>query len=406
MSAPDRSGPIRQPHGILADDLTGACDVAGRLVALGYRSIVVLRPISAAALRKLPAADVVVVNTRSRSATPERASEFAIAAARSLTRAGWNVVYLKMDSTLRGHWAREVLSLEEVLRPARVVICPAFPARGRVFQNGRLHLAPSRPQNHRESQNLQYRLKAELGFPPRLIRLGTVKLGAAAIREAIKSAENRFIVLDATKERELAAIGRAFAHSTETILWVGSAGLARHVFPRRVREVPLPVRPSPRPWLLIQGSMKAISHEQFARLRGYAAVHSVLVQPDSTVQEIRASIVEVSKAVETGRSILVSAPREFSETFPPMFERYIAVLLRCCGHGRQLGGILACGGSTAEAVCDSLRARTLRIEREVRPGIPRGVLLDGQCPGLALITKAGGFGGPNEALNVFREVIG
>jgi uncharacterized protein YgbK (DUF1537 family) len=389
--------------GIIADDLTGACDVAGRLVARGYRPVVTLGPLSAPALRGLCAEDIVVINTRSRAATPARAPARAVAAARALTRRGWNVAYFKMDSTLRGHWATELAALERFLKADRVLICPAFPARGRAFRNGWL-VVPEPLKNRRRWPNLPQHLRSVLGGNPCLIRLQTVRRGAAAIRRAVQASEAVFVVIDAAKDRDLAAIGKALGHTPRKILWAGSAGLARYVFPPRARATTAAMRKSPRPWLFIQGSRQAISHEQFARLSKNGAVHCVLWQPDLPARTVRATLQEIQEALGRNRSVLISAPFDFARDFPQKSGKFIARLFRRLDPGRWLAGIFACGGSTAEAVCDSLRARMLRIEGEVRPGIPRGVLLDGRWPGLPLITKAGGFGGPNDVRSIFREV--
>ena len=62
------------------------------------------------------------------------------------------------------------------------------------------------------------------------------------------------------------------------------------------------------------------------------------------------------------------------------------------------------GGNTAETVCDGLHVTAMQVIGEVGPGIPRSVLLDGRWPGLPLITKAGGFGGPDEVREILEEI--
>ena len=63
-------------YGIIADDLTGSCDVAGRLTQLGYRPIIVVRPLATwrafVPLRKV--SRVLVLNTRSRDCRLQQAS--------------------------------------------------------------------------------------------------------------------------------------------------------------------------------------------------------------------------------------------------------------------------------------------------------------------------------------------
>jgi uncharacterized protein YgbK (DUF1537 family) len=55
-------------------------------------------------------------------------------------------------------------------------------------------------------------------------------------------------------------------------------------------------------------------------------------------------------------------------------------------------GIVLTGGDTALMVCGMLRARGIRLEREILPGIPWGRLIGGFADGTVVATKAGGFG--------------
>jgi len=57
-----------------------------------------------------------------------------------------------------------------------------------------------------------------------------------------------------------------------------------------------------------------------------------------------------------------------------------------------LGGALLTGGEMAAAFLKTVRARGLRLEREILPGIPLGRVISGKAAGLRVVTKAGGFG--------------
>jgi uncharacterized protein YgbK (DUF1537 family) len=399
----------RARFGILADDLTGACDVAGRLTSLGYRPMVSLRPTVTRALRRINEG-VLVVNTRSRASSHDRAQALAGAAAEDLDRSGRRVIYLKMDSTLRGHWPVELARLDQILRPERVMVCPAFPPRGRTFRNGNLELPDYARREFRRSHldgwspSLRLQLKRELGYSPHLVRLDVVRRGRDAVRRAVQAARTRFIIFDATQERDLATIGKSFADSPMRILWAGSAGLARHVFPPLAKPERGASRTARRPWLLIEGSRQMISHEQFDRLKAETSALTVTFHPSASRVDQRRWLKAAMVALRSDTPVAVSASREFFSSLSEEFAHFLGRLLNACLRHRLLGGVFVSGGSTAEAVCDSLRARTLRIESEVRPGIPRGVLLDGRWPGLALITKAGGFGSADEVLQILREV--
>lgn len=185
-----------RPLLIVADDLTGACDTAGAVAALaGAESVPVhLDARSGAGSSPGPTARVTALDLDSRSAPVAQAVERTITAV--MTAPG--DVYLKIDSTLRGHVVATVSAAAGAFRAvhpgAHVVVCPAFPARGRLVVGRRVVLD---------------------GQP-----LASTALGELAALHGIEIAE-------ASSDDDLAAIG---GRATDTpTLWVGSAGLAPHV---------------------------------------------------------------------------------------------------------------------------------------------------------------------------------
>ncbi len=115
-------------------------------------------------------------------------------AAEELERAARRVVYYKMDSTLRGHWPEELDALESLLQPARVMVCPAFPARGRYFRGGCLALRRELLHDFHMtlpaggSASLRHGLKEQLGYFPHHVRLEVVRRGQQAVRAAATAA--------------------------------------------------------------------------------------------------------------------------------------------------------------------------------------------------------------------------
>ena len=181
-------------YGIIADDLAGGCDVAGRLTLLGYRPVVHVSPVSGnRSLSSLPQGAVVIVNTRSRDGSLREAVARARAAARLLERSGAPVTYQKMDSTLRGHWAEEMKSIAQVLRPEHILLCPAFPAQGRFVRDGHLRVS-SGPYPDcsaffeiREDLSLHARLQQRCGWEALEIPRRVIRRGYGAIRAAVRA---------------------------------------------------------------------------------------------------------------------------------------------------------------------------------------------------------------------------
>ena len=331
-------------------------------------------------------------------------------AAEDLERAGWNVVYYKMDSTLRGYWPEELDALESLLQPVWVLVCPAFPARGRFFRGGRLELRKKLRQDFRTtllaggSASLRHGLKEQLGHLPHCVRLEVVRRGQQAVRATVTAANSRYLVFDATREGDLEVIGKAFRNSERRILWAGSAGLARYVLPRLAQPESGPSPTPQRPWLLIQGSRQRISHEQFHRLELDNAVLSIRFQEQPERKDLRRSYDAVLASLAARQHVAIAVPRDFGLRLPEAFADFLERLLRGLRRDRRLGGIFVSGGNTAETVCDGLRVTAMRVIGEVGPGIPWSVLLDGRWPGLPLITKAGGFGEPDEVREILKEI--
>jgi uncharacterized protein YgbK (DUF1537 family) len=399
-------------YGIVADDLTGACDVAGRLTHLGYRPVVRVGERGRAAQRSSPDAcsAVLVINARSRASSVDGAVALVRAAAEDLERAGRRVIYHKMDSTLRGHWPEELTTLDSLLRPANVLICPAFPARGRFYRRGCLDLSKEERKEFQRSEPACWstspgsRLKGQLGYGPHLVRLDVVRRGQKAVRKAVATRKTRYVVFDATRERDLEVIGKAFRDSEARVLWAGSAGLVRYVLPRLEQPESGPSTIPTRPWLLIQGSRQRISHEQFQRLEEEDSVLLLTFRSPRGRKERMLWHETALAALAQRQHVAITVPQDFGASLPGEFAHFLERLLRRIRYRRWLGGVLVSGGNTAEALCDSLQATALQVVAEVRPGIAWSFMVDGRWPGLPLITKAGGFGSAGEVREILKEV--
>ena len=126
--------------GAIADDLTGATDLALMLARGGMRTVQVMGvPESGAAL---PEADAVVVALKSRTIAPEAAVAQSLAAAAALRAAGARQLFFKycstFDSTDAGNIGPVAAALIDFVGGDIAVACPAFPANGRTVYMGQL----------------------------------------------------------------------------------------------------------------------------------------------------------------------------------------------------------------------------------------------------------------------------
>jgi uncharacterized protein YgbK (DUF1537 family) len=116
--------------GVIADDLTGAAELGGVGLRHGLSTEIIRSG------RPGGEADLVCVDTDSRSCKPEEAAKRAAAAARILRQAGAEWIYKKVDSVLRGNVTAEVEAVMKQLNLTRALLLPANPSLGRVIREG------------------------------------------------------------------------------------------------------------------------------------------------------------------------------------------------------------------------------------------------------------------------------
>lgn len=115
--------------GVIADDLTGAAELGAVGRRFGLKAEILLGNQSSSA-------DLVCIDTDSRSCTPDKAAERAAAAAQLLRAAGAQWVYKKVDSVLRGNVTAEVEAVMQELGYRRALLLPANPSLGRIIRDG------------------------------------------------------------------------------------------------------------------------------------------------------------------------------------------------------------------------------------------------------------------------------
>ncbi|WP_048861505.1 four-carbon acid sugar kinase family protein, partial [Acidisphaera rubrifaciens] len=126
--------------GCIADDFTGATDLASMLVRTGMRTVQLIGVPDAAT--PVPDVDAVVVALKSRTTPPREAVDQSLAALRWLQAAGCRQMFFKycstFDSTAEGNIGPVADALLHALGAGFAFACPAFPANGRTIYQGHL----------------------------------------------------------------------------------------------------------------------------------------------------------------------------------------------------------------------------------------------------------------------------
>ena len=209
------------PHiAVVADDLTGAGDTAVQFLRAGWSTELQLDAAP-------PNAEVVAVSTDSRALPADRAASAAAEAVRRLRDAGVARLYKKVDSTLRGPLRAEIDAVLDAWSPDAVaVVCPAFPATGRIVRDGVLLV--DGVEVHRTAVGTDPVTPVSESRIAVLLGAGHVRLtgdDARADAELLRAA-GPVVVADAETDEDLARLAAAVTALGPDAVPVGSAGLA------------------------------------------------------------------------------------------------------------------------------------------------------------------------------------
>jgi uncharacterized protein YgbK (DUF1537 family) len=158
--------------GVISDDLTGAAELGAVGLRYGMAAEIV------AAGEPSGNAELVCVDTSSRSCAPEEAASRTAAAARALKAAGATWIYKKVDSVLRGHVVVELEALMREMGLNLALLVPTNPLLGRVIRDGKYYVRgtpidqtefANDPEYPRKSSSVKDLLQAG-SFPIRLIK--------------------------------------------------------------------------------------------------------------------------------------------------------------------------------------------------------------------------------------------
>jgi D-threonate/D-erythronate kinase len=377
MPEPEKSAAPR--IGLLADDLTGACDAGVQFAQRGFSTLVRIAP----PLTKPRAFDLVVLTTHSRNDSPATAGAKVREACQSLTADGREVIYKKIDSTLRGNLGYELEAVMEECGFFLALVAPAFPAMGRRLEAGSLRVADS---ERSDSVNLPELLRQQA--VSRVVHLGRAAWanGSAALCERLDQLpEKTIVVLDSLNDGDLEAIASAWIGLRGRALLVGSAGLAAaaaKIMAEKFQNALLPAatihsKTTSGSVILVMGSTHPVTKSQIDFLLRNQPVAHLKLPGDRGPKAL--------EALKGGRHLLLTVEPERGDE--GSLKEFLGVL-----EHSAVRGITLSGGDTAFAILCALGASGIKLEREVLPGIPFGYIVGGRADGLAVVTKAGGFG--------------
>jgi uncharacterized protein YgbK (DUF1537 family) len=411
--------------GCIADDFTGATDLANTLVKGGMSAVQVIGVPDG----PLPEADAVIVALKTRTAPVADAVAQSLAACDALVAAGAKQLFWKycstFDSTDAGNIGPVGDALLKRLGAGFAIACPAFPTNGRTIYLGHLFVGGAllnesgmehHPLTPMTDANLVRVLSRQTDGGVGLVPFGVVEQGAAAIRQAMTrlvDAGRRWAILDAVTDAHLMAIGEAVAPQA---LVTGGSGVAMGLpenfrraglLPARADAAALP--PAQGFAAVVAGSCSRATLGQIGLARDHVPVLELdaLATPDAAALAAQA-LSWVDGRLEAARPVVIAAsatPEKVAalqaklgrEAAGALVEDAVATIAEGLVE-RGVGRLVVAGGETSGAVVQRLGVTALRIGPEIDPGVPWTCAAP---RGIHLALKSGNFGARDFFLKAF-----
>ena len=405
--------------GVIADDFTGATDIAGFLVENGMRTI---------QLNGIPtgdfdaSADAVVISLKSRSCPVDEAITDSVTALKWLQSQGCQQFYFKycstFDSTAEGNIGPVTDALLAELGESFTMVCPALPVNGRTVYNGHLFvfgelLSDSGMRNHpvtpMTDSSVVRMMDAQSEGVSGLVNFQTIEQGSDAVTarfNELKDQGSRYAVVDAFNAEHLVTLGQA-AKSLKLI--TGGSGLAagiaknwtEHLADQSdAKHAGSPVKA---PTVVFSGSCSVMTNQQVAIYKDHAPHFAIDVKMCLTnkqyanevfdwvmthIQSELAPLVYATAEVTALKVIQDEYGADASSHAVEQFFSHLAIKLQRNG----VKNFIVAGGETSGVVTQSLGVKGFHIGPQIAPGVPWVKSVEGE---LSLALKSGNFGDEN-----------
>jgi D-threonate/D-erythronate kinase len=401
---------------VLADDLTGACDVGAELLPWPGGVAVEVGAVPAPGgvggdgpLR--------VRNTQSRTLAAGDAT-LRVAAALRDVGPGWaGLVLKKMDTALRGQLGAEIDAAMDRLGIEEAFVLPAIPEIGRTTQQGRQMIGgvpvdqtafARDPQNPIREASVPLAIRSTGRRTAAVIGLGAVRGAIGDAGDAARAAGAQILVCDAETDGDLERAVRGLLLRPRPLLLVGSTGLARALHrvlaTERGGRRPMAAEMSPASGtgiLLVAGSAHPTTRTQVDRALARGLFERLVVANEAQAEAVGQA---AGRLLRNGRATALVAPIERSDggsgdVLAGLRRATLTALARVRPRGLAL-----VGGETAYGVLEGLGLPPLWLESRLCPMVVRARIMTGMHGGLPVVTKGGSTGGPEVLDTIVRQL--
>ena len=358
-----------------------------------------------------------------------------------LIRPSSEFFYKKIDSTLRGNVAVEILTALEATEKDIAIICPAFIQEGRVTVGG-YQLVKGIPIERTEAARdpqapiyesnivniLKHQLSEKDGETVALIEHAIITKGAGPITLKINELANsgkKLIVCDALSVVDIEQIVLAIKKCSFDVLPAGSAGLAQALAQtwteNKPKETKITKKFPANPKLILSGSATQLTALQIKKLQLDEEFENVYILGlhlndildglnQTILSRVENNLVKNNIVIVHVSDIASELEDEHSKQRERLIDEgitrddlaqkitdYLASLLEEINSKKEFT-LITIGGETSYKCAQRIQAEHLTVLDAVLPAIP--ICLDSQ--GKLIITKSGNLGGATTLTEIIK----
>lgn len=391
--------------GIIADDFTGAVDVATGITQVGHHVVIVTAQQD---LTKIQA-DVLVIALKTRSIDSAQAVNLSLNAAQQLIEVGVDQIYFKycstFDSTSQGNIGPVSDALSDLLDAQVVVFNPAFPANRREVRDGNLYvndvlLEDSNMRNHplnpMTASHLPTLLDQQSQYKSVTVSLADIRNQLmSTVMHSAQTLGTRYFVTDSVTENDLTLVAEECA--THRLITGGSALAVALAMHRQPLGSLMSSRSGTGRLAIIVGSTSTVTQRQVEHFRSVNPdnVYCLLWdEPNATVRDALTflSISDPTKPVLVASYRSIDDVLELQARFGTqesaimVEEANVALAQELVRQG--ITRLMVAGGETSGAVVAGLGITRLEIAQQISPGLAWAIT----DTGIAVALKSGNFG--------------
>ena len=423
---------------VIADDLTGANDTGVQFVKNNYKTMVSILEDESLDIVVPDDLDVFVIDTETRETGEKIARNRIKNIFEKLNINKEDIVYKKVDSTLRGNVGVEIEGIMNILKKDICIFSPSFPSQQRItmgryliVQQKLLGSSEYSSNNLKQVENsfIPFLLKKQTDFPVGQIDLKDVAKGPKTILSKINELYqkgNKIIVIDSTNEEHLRDIFASGLKFNESVLFSGSAGLANH-FPNvnnNNEDLKIKIEDNKGPVIVVVGSRNSIMEDQVNYLKNrlnFTELKIDLEQVFSNKDRILDNYAaEGIKAIKGNHDLVIHTAAIYNEeklinkklmlkyhlSFRELeveIKTFLGELISKIVENSDARNLILTGGDVALGVCKELGIYNMNILDELLPGIPLAIA-NYKNYNINIVTKAGGFGKEDTLYNLINKL--